>query len=277
MSDFGLLFCTARWYDPTIAHFVQADSIVPGGVQGYDRYAYVSNRPTSLVDPSGHYECEVGEPCGRGATFVRETTNDEFTQNLRDRIKDKFGITMADDVKKWDAANLMIVYSGLSTMNSTLGGQMKALVGSASFLWADNATPGHYSGYTNDRTITFYTNSTIPNQNLYHEFGHLLDNTVGRDVFSNAVAQQATYSADGAYLFGGSGVGTISITALRSAQVSDPNWGDVDALQHPSTDPVEQWADMWANYVSDNMNGQPDGLALQQAVQNYFVTGLANR
>jgi RHS repeat-associated protein len=47
----------ARWYDPTIAHFVQADSIVPGGVQGYDRYAYVNNNPIAFGDPSGHSSC----------------------------------------------------------------------------------------------------------------------------------------------------------------------------------------------------------------------------
>jgi hypothetical protein len=36
---------------------VQADSIVPDGVQGYDRYAYASNNPSSNIDPSGHKPC----------------------------------------------------------------------------------------------------------------------------------------------------------------------------------------------------------------------------
>jgi len=34
----------------------QADSVVPGGVQGLDRYAYVNNNPVNATDPSGH-EC----------------------------------------------------------------------------------------------------------------------------------------------------------------------------------------------------------------------------
>jgi RHS repeat-associated protein len=57
MADFGLMFYNARWYDPTIGRFIQADSIVPGGVQGYDRYAYGLNNPSSVSDPSGHKPC----------------------------------------------------------------------------------------------------------------------------------------------------------------------------------------------------------------------------
>ena len=44
-------------------HFAQADSIVPVGVQGLDRYAYVNNSPVRYTDPNGHRyvpedECE---------------------------------------------------------------------------------------------------------------------------------------------------------------------------------------------------------------------------
>ena len=51
---FGLMFYNARWYRSYITHFVQADTITPGGVQGLDRYAYTSNNPIKLSDPSGH-------------------------------------------------------------------------------------------------------------------------------------------------------------------------------------------------------------------------------
>ena len=49
------MFYNARWYDPALGRFVQADTIVPGGVQGLDRYAYVNNSPMNYADPSGHY------------------------------------------------------------------------------------------------------------------------------------------------------------------------------------------------------------------------------
>src|SRR5512138_3707522 len=46
MGDFGLMFYNARWYDPALGRFAQADSVVPDGVQGYDRYTYGNNNPS---------------------------------------------------------------------------------------------------------------------------------------------------------------------------------------------------------------------------------------
>jgi RHS repeat-associated protein len=54
VSDFGWYYYNARWYDPALGRMAQADTVVPGGVQGYDRYAYVSNNPIRYNDPSGH-------------------------------------------------------------------------------------------------------------------------------------------------------------------------------------------------------------------------------
>ncbi|MDW8332492.1 MAG: RHS repeat-associated core domain-containing protein [Cyclobacteriaceae bacterium] len=65
VPDFGLMYYNARWlrsvpeaqrkgYDPGLGRFTQADTIVPGGVQGLDRYAYVNNSPLNYIDPTGH-------------------------------------------------------------------------------------------------------------------------------------------------------------------------------------------------------------------------------
>ncbi len=53
-EGFGLMFYNARMYDPALGRFTSADTIIPGGVQGYDRYAYVNNSPVNFTDPSGH-------------------------------------------------------------------------------------------------------------------------------------------------------------------------------------------------------------------------------
>jgi len=55
-SDFGLYFYNARWYDPVLGRFAQADTIIPQnqGVQAWDRYAYTNNNPIRYTDPSGH-------------------------------------------------------------------------------------------------------------------------------------------------------------------------------------------------------------------------------
>jgi hypothetical protein len=52
------MFYNARWYDPALGRFAQADTITPDGVQGMDRYAYVRNNPMIYTDPSGHiWQC----------------------------------------------------------------------------------------------------------------------------------------------------------------------------------------------------------------------------
>jgi RHS repeat-associated protein len=55
-NGFGLMYYNARWYDPYINHFAQADTIVPGAgsSQAWDRYAYTMNNPLRYIDPSGH-------------------------------------------------------------------------------------------------------------------------------------------------------------------------------------------------------------------------------
>jgi len=87
-DSFGLMYYGARWLDVSLGRFAQADSIVPGGVQGYDRYAYANNAPTKYVDPSGHdpWWCETntcraqapspgGQPRIYGLTLAAQYVN----------------------------------------------------------------------------------------------------------------------------------------------------------------------------------------------------------
>jgi RHS repeat-associated protein len=52
----GLYDYVARWYDPALGRFVQADTVVPNPAnpQDLNRYAYAANSPLSFVDPNGH-------------------------------------------------------------------------------------------------------------------------------------------------------------------------------------------------------------------------------
>jgi hypothetical protein len=56
----------ARYYDPFLARFTQADTIVPeaGNPQGLNRFAYTRNNPVLYTDPSGH---TAGPPVILGA------------------------------------------------------------------------------------------------------------------------------------------------------------------------------------------------------------------
>ncbi|MFZ7153194.1 MAG: RHS repeat-associated core domain-containing protein, partial [Bacteroidota bacterium] len=59
-SGSGLLFYNARWYDPAVGRFLQADTIVPepGNPQALNRYAYVQNNPLRFSDPTGMFSAD---------------------------------------------------------------------------------------------------------------------------------------------------------------------------------------------------------------------------
>ncbi len=64
-EGFGLMFYNARWYDPSLGRFAQADTVIPNNTQGLDRFAYVFNNPLAYVDPSGHCGVKEGKFDGK--------------------------------------------------------------------------------------------------------------------------------------------------------------------------------------------------------------------
>ncbi len=83
-ADFGLMYYNARWYDPSLGRFARADTIVPAGVQGYDRYAYVNNNPVKYTDPSGHAAWNDNEGNNRNRCDLdcwRDKNQDESEQD----------------------------------------------------------------------------------------------------------------------------------------------------------------------------------------------------
>jgi len=54
-GDDGLMHVGARYYDPLVGRFLQADTYLGqvGNPQSLNRYAYVENNPVNAVDPSG--------------------------------------------------------------------------------------------------------------------------------------------------------------------------------------------------------------------------------
>ncbi|MCO5050791.1 MAG: pre-toxin TG domain-containing protein [Verrucomicrobiae bacterium] len=54
-EETGLYYYNARYYDPELGRFIQADTIIPdpANPQSYNRYAYVLNNPLRYTDPTG--------------------------------------------------------------------------------------------------------------------------------------------------------------------------------------------------------------------------------
>ena len=62
----GLYDFNARYFDPLLGRFIQADTIVPqpGNPQSLNRYAYTLENPLRYTDPSGRSEeRRVGKEC----------------------------------------------------------------------------------------------------------------------------------------------------------------------------------------------------------------------
>jgi RHS repeat-associated protein len=268
-EGFGLMFYNARWYDPALGRFTQADSIIPQGqgVQAWDRYAYANNNPLRYTDPSGHkVTCDIDENC-KQSQRLSHYTGIRFWKEL---IKDDFGIRMSDDTgKKWDVRNLMLAHSSLQNINNFLDGKLREIIGDKKvvFKLAEyqldpkkcpqlNCT---YSGWTGGTTVIFYTqgNAPIRQMNIYHEFGHLIDNLLGHAP-RNALEGEG---GDGNPSYVGAN-GYLNPDALVEAPyvTSDPNYARVEAIQASDNDAPEQWADIFANAVAGNIDlSKPTG------------------
>ncbi|MFZ5878746.1 MAG: RHS repeat-associated core domain-containing protein, partial [Chloroflexota bacterium] len=96
-ASFGLYFYNARWYDSALGRFAQADTIVPGGVQGLDRYAYVNNNAVRYIDPSGHMRTEgdLTEP-----TPIPEPTPENPDDPTRLTVPSENGVGSGTEMKE---------------------------------------------------------------------------------------------------------------------------------------------------------------------------------
>jgi RHS repeat-associated protein len=75
----GIMYYNARYYDPALSRFLQADPVL----DGLNRYAYVGNNPVKYVDPSGLYRIYMGG----GYSFDTETEETMITTDNYDAEK----------------------------------------------------------------------------------------------------------------------------------------------------------------------------------------------
>ena len=72
-SSFGLYYYGARWYDPSLGHFIQPDTIVPDPSHALDYhcYGYVRFNPLKYNDPTGHDPaCAAASVASGGGALV---------------------------------------------------------------------------------------------------------------------------------------------------------------------------------------------------------------
>jgi len=266
------MFYNARWYDPYLNQFTQPDTIVPDpyNSQDYDRYAYARNNPLRYTDPSGHIPCsDAYDFCGKMSFDGKITTS-----ILRRAIKSQFGVYLDDGGaehpyfvdgkgkptshgRTWDITNMSTMYFGLSRIDDALGGKLKSTIGSATFTLNDHPGDGSFVGRTSGTTVDFYADSLVPLENIYHEFGHVLNSLPDRDnMFSNLITGDESFINEYGYVD-------------RNALINK-----ADRFVQASTNEVtEQWADIFLNYVSGNINmNTTQGQEMNNFIRNALVT-----
>jgi len=148
------------------------------------------------------------------------------------------------------------------------------------FFVSEFTLPLKYSGWTEIQTVTFSADpGKIPYMNIYHEFGHVLDNRLPWiDFYSGTLRNGSVYDEFGHFVLGkDKGVYRRLLdeeVGLAYLKVWDSKRGEaVRAQQDKLAQAGEEWGDMWANYVIDNFNlHHPGGKIRYQWVKDLIVT-----
>jgi RHS repeat-associated protein len=179
-NDFGLMYYGARWYDPSLSRFAQADSIVPGvgNPKAYDRYAYGYNNPSRYIDPSGHIACIDGEQCGNkisaetvlirfGVILVGDFTTQQKIAIMTGvvdvglRIGSEVGDTAINAFK---GAYLITANDPLKFVKGTEGASGEC----ASITIGGCTSSSHLINFNGDQ----WTDTIMFRNNVVHELGH---------------------------------------------------------------------------------------------------------
>ncbi|WP_413612832.1 RHS repeat-associated core domain-containing protein [Bdellovibrio sp. HCB-110] len=81
-DETGLYYYRARYYDPELGRFISEDPVqLKGGDLNY--YAYVSNNPIILTDPTGKYPAQRRSNFDTGGVYTRPAVCDAYEQNKK--------------------------------------------------------------------------------------------------------------------------------------------------------------------------------------------------
>ncbi len=186
-AEVGLYYYVARWYDPAIGRFVQADSVVPnpGSAVGYDRYGYAFNNPIVYGDPSGHFpvilipplvllllltgcsESNSAPPIGSEdhailTTQMQSASTSEEKQAVVDAVVNTYGI---------DTSNV----NGSVTYDSYLESQGRTYINGSVSIGPEIFDDGHSVGYLAlaiEHEVNIHLNSQLYGDRWYHYEGN---------------------------------------------------------------------------------------------------------
>lgn len=181
-AEAGLYYYNARWYDPVVGRFIQADSYItnPSNTMDWDHYSYVRNNPIKYIDPNGNKLCDGKDSNGY---ICDQITNDDLLYLM----KWLFGWTTKGSISKNEIEIILETGEKISNyISSTTGtwgqGWVRTNLGNAVFMtgwkpslinkWAKNAVG----------TVPWKNEINLsPRFNVgdvIHELGHVLENNI---------------------------------------------------------------------------------------------------
>ncbi|WP_000374315.1 RHS repeat domain-containing protein, partial [Leptospira interrogans] len=104
-KETGLYYYKARYYEPTLGRFLQADSVVmPTNVNGMNRYMYVDGNPVSYTDASGN---RISTPLAWGLMGALTANQSGLTQEQGFLIGYGIGNEIHRDKRKSDVEKII--------------------------------------------------------------------------------------------------------------------------------------------------------------------------
>ncbi len=233
----GLLYDTARYYDPTLGRFISADSIAPGfgNPQNRNRYSYALNNPLKYTDPTGHCVEGFDETLAGCESYLNvHGWNLQLAQWTDDTLR-----VVAESVRDLKAAAGWSISDYSDTMTNN-GKYSLRLNRTSGYFWDGNRPADvDMRGSTiimNVYDALFKDTPQTQHFNLVHEQAHVWDTATGGSL------NGGTMSGD-----------------MMNATGSSVNWfggyqvGGVPASSYGKNDQREDWAETVAAAV------YPDG------------------
>ena len=282
----GLTYLRARYYNSSDGRFISRDTWNGDYNRplSLNRWNYVEGNPVNLVDPSGHHPC-VNPDGGVDIECLDDyikSSRGECSESgptscwWREEVKERFGITLLDEGngkfgahlherKEWSCINAKLVFDSLLKIESVVNGSIKNIIGGGIWTMKELHSGGRYDSETKGTDVEYQTigQEAIRQMNIYHEFGHVLDNAPGHvDFFSDALVKRDRYlfenlgitlSVDGKHE-------VVDVNAFIAQDVYDPYHGTAQAKQGYLLTRFEVWADIFANYVAGNIDRSASNL-----------------
>jgi RHS repeat-associated protein len=166
-SGSGLLFYNARWYDPVVGRFLQADTLVPspGDPQSLNRYSYTLNNSLRYTDSTGHCAEEDKACIGR----LRE-------------IQAEFGVEIDDGEQLFTLDALNAIATGMGALRQLMGEKNFAEVVAGTKYRVYHGGDGKgYNGVAHDGKGTILVGDLVLSNQGYltrftpHELAHVWD------------------------------------------------------------------------------------------------------